>query len=116
MSAIDATCAVCVTRCHEYVIHDGACIAVRDRTTGEWLDDHHALDERIALVPGSYHGDRIGPWDLEIHVFGLQIRVGPVLAVVKAEEEIMTHLAQLVHQGAWISRVAAAGPGLSRPR
>ncbi|HEX7477103.1 MAG TPA: hypothetical protein VF331_04815 [Polyangiales bacterium] len=49
-------------------------------------------------------------------MFGLQLRVGPVLAVVKAEEEIMTHLAQLVHQGAWISRVAVAGSGVSRPR
>jgi hypothetical protein len=115
MSTIDTLCSVCVTRQHEFVIYGSSCIAVRERATGEWLDDHHAVDERIALVPTAYRADRLGPWDLEIHSFGFLIHVGPVVAVIKPDESTRARLEQLVHFGPSPLRLQALGLGASEP-
>lgn len=107
MSTIDALSSVCVTERCEYVIYQACCVAVRDRKTGEWLDEHHALEERVALVPTTHAAIGGALWDLEIHTFGVRLHAGPVLAVQKPDSATSALLEQLMHHGSWRLRSAA---------
>ncbi len=118
MKTFDILCSVCLTQHHDYVIYDSQCVAVRCRSTGEWLDEHHAIDERIALVPtGSTTRSttRLSRWDLVIHTFGMQIHVGPVLAVSKADAAIKARLEHLSSRGQRVLRSGGCAFGLSEP-
>lgn len=83
---------VCVTQHYELVVAAGRCIAVRERDTGAWLEDHHALDERVALIPSARSTTRLAGWSLVVHTFGMRLHVGPVLAVVKPDASTLAHL------------------------
>jgi hypothetical protein len=41
---------VFVTRNTEYYVREQRCVAVRDRSTGEWVKDHFAIDRAIVGV------------------------------------------------------------------
>jgi hypothetical protein len=95
MHLIDSLCSVCVTRHHEFVLYESRCILVRDRGTGDFIE-HHALDERVSLVPTVQRSSgtaSVATWDLVIHTFGLRVQVGPVIAVVKPDELVRARVA-----------------------
>lgn len=88
---VEQTCHMCVTRTHEFLVHDSICVAVRDRRSGDWLDDHFAVDERVSLVPRprtqTLPGTR-ARWDLQIFTFGNRVRVGPLEEVAGVSAEL----------------------------
>lgn len=92
MIDLDTLCTVCVTKHYEYVIYDSLCVAVRERSTGAWLSDHDAIDERIALRPSAVRAAGTTRWDLCIHCFGLELNLGPVLGVSKPDAATVQHL------------------------
>ena len=93
MADIETQSSVCVTRQHEYVLYASHCVAVRERSTGLWLEDHHALEERVALVPTVQKAEGLGLWDLVVHTFGFQIQIGPIVAVEKPDDETLQRIA-----------------------
>lgn len=108
------TCQVCITQSHEYMIRDSICVAVRDRRTREWLEDHFAIDEPVSIVARSQspHGIRrdvrqdvhigvIGVsmvWDLRVFTFGNQVRIGPLERVETASPDIRATMEAQVDQ------------------
>jgi hypothetical protein len=52
---------VLVTRNTEYHFRDGICVAVRDRSTGEWVHDHVALQRSVSGSLKFYPNGAIRP-------------------------------------------------------
>ncbi len=52
---------VYVTRNTEYHVHDGKCVAVRDRRTGDFLHGHLALERRLEGGLRFFHNGSIAP-------------------------------------------------------
>lgn len=50
-----------VTRNSEYHFRDGLCVAVRDRSTQQWLTDHVAINRRLSGSLRLYPNGTIGP-------------------------------------------------------
>ncbi len=107
MEANDIRCSVCSTRKHDYVIFGARCVAVRDRETGAWLEDHHAEGERIALMPTRIQPTRLASWKLVIHTFGVQIEAGTVLAITKPDAEMRMRLLEVLPPGSLMHARAA---------
>ena len=80
---------VCLTANQEWLIDRAVCVAVRDRSSDEWLEDHFALDERVDLVPRNTGSGTKCQWDLQVSTFGLTLQMGPVLAIHPALETLM---------------------------
>ena len=59
-------------------------MAVRQRETGAWLEDHYAVGERVDLVPRARDRRRLGNWTLVVSMWGYRVEAGPVLAVEAA--------------------------------
>lgn len=94
---------VFVTKNSEYHTRDGICIAVRDRTTGRFCEDHMALGKRVSSgirfndeggiasisQPGNAHiGEQLcftaGDHDLEHEII-----TSPLTAILRPPKEIL---------------------------
>jgi hypothetical protein len=118
MKLPEAICSVCITKQHEFVIYGARCVAVRERDSGQWIDEHHAIDERVSLVPTlRRHTDSVelALWDLSVHAFGFQIQIGPVLAVSKPDHATREHIATLPRYGTRILSSMSFGVGAAEP-
>lgn len=89
-------CHICTTAYYEFLICGSLCVAVRERDSGEWLEDHYAVDERVSLVPRSGAGGSMSRWNMQICTFGNTVQVGPLEHVARADaslcQEIACHL------------------------
>lgn len=83
---------VCVTGKQEWLICDGICLGVRARETGDWLEDHFAVDERVHMVPAKRGPDGSMRWNLQVFSFGMTLQRGPVLEVRAADASLALRL------------------------
>jgi hypothetical protein len=96
--AIERACVVYVTARQEVVVFDSVCVAVRDVETGEWLDEHSAVDERVTLdVERS--SERLARFQVVAHSFGLRLVLGRVLAVRRPSAQVCGYLSGLSSVG-----------------
>jgi hypothetical protein len=72
---------VCSTQGNSFVILGATCIAVKNRDTKEWVEDHYAIGERVSLVPTSRTRSQLRAWRLTIFSFGSRIEIGTILSV-----------------------------------
>lgn len=78
---------VCSTQGTSFVILGATCIAVKDRESKEWVEDHYAVGERVSLVPTSRTRSQLRAWRLTIFSFCNQIETGTVLSVSPVTSE-----------------------------
>lgn len=88
---------VFVTRNTEYHLRRGVCVAVKDRTSGEWLRAHLALAQKIHgglrfTRAGGIHANAGTPSvgeSLFFHASGRDLVTSPVLSVERPERQIV---------------------------
>jgi hypothetical protein len=88
---------VFVTRNTEYHLRRGVCVAVKDRTSGEWLRAHLALSQKIHgglrfTRAGGIHanaGQPVVGESLFFHAAGRDLVTSPVLSVERPEKQIV---------------------------
>jgi hypothetical protein len=88
---------VFVTRNTEYHLRRGVCVAVKDRTSGEWLRAHLALSQKIHgglrfTRAGGIHANAGQPGvgeSLFFHTAGRDLVTSPVLSVERPEKQIV---------------------------
>lgn len=98
-------CNICATAQYEFLIIGSLCVAVRERATGEWLDDHYAVDERVSLVPCRRDPSGLSRWALQVATFGNTVRIGPLERVEAADERLKDVVLQQLG-----SRLRLVGP------
>jgi hypothetical protein len=72
---------VCSTQGSSFVIMGATCIAVKDRDSREWVEDHYAIGERVSLVPTSRTRSQLRAWRLTIFIFRSRIEIGNISSV-----------------------------------
>jgi hypothetical protein len=88
---------VFVTRNTEYHLRRGVCIAVKDRTSGEWLQAHLALSQKIhgglrftrAGAIQANAGQPLVGESLFFHAAGRDLVTSPVLSVERPDKQIV---------------------------
>jgi hypothetical protein len=78
---------VCSTQGNSFIILGATCIAVKDRESKEWVEDHYAIGERVSLVPTSRTRSQLRAWRLTIFSFGSRIEIGTILSVSSLSSE-----------------------------
>jgi hypothetical protein len=78
---LDNKIAVCTTADNAFIILNSTCIAVKDRKSKTWAEDHYAIGERVSLVPKSRTNNELRSWKLVVFTFGCRVETGAVLAV-----------------------------------
>jgi hypothetical protein len=72
---------VCSTQGNSFVILGATCIAVKDRESREWVEDHYAIGERVSLMPTSRTRSQLRAWRLTIFSFYSRIEIGTIISV-----------------------------------
>ena len=72
---------VCSTQGSSFIVLGTTCIAVKDRESREWIEDHYAIGERVSLVPTSRTRSQLRAWRLTIFSFSSRIEIGTILSV-----------------------------------
>ncbi len=88
---------VFVTRNTEYHLRRGVCVAVKDRSSGEWLDAHLALRQQVHgglrfTRSGGIHANAGTPSvgdSLFFHASGRDLVTSPVLKVERPERSLV---------------------------
>ncbi len=87
---------VFVTENTEYHVRRNRCIGVRDRRSGEWLPEHHALQRRVAasitlLANGSLTADHSLPIPGQRIIFDgdSSVLTGPVIAIERPPKTVV---------------------------
>jgi hypothetical protein len=90
-----------VTRNTEYHLRDGICIAVRDRSTGQWLTGHSALRRQLSGAVRFFPNGRAVP-------SAARPRVGDALYFRSGGRELVTSMLSAIERP---GRVAVARYG-----
>lgn len=98
-TTVNRVCLAYVTARHRVVVLGSTCVAVQELQTGEWLEEHSALDEHVTLEAGVSNGERLASFQLVAHSFGLRLVLGRVLAVKPPSADVCAHVAQLPRFG-----------------
>ena len=97
------SCVVCATAQYELIVLDSICLAVRERSTGEWLEDHSAIDERVSLQPMQRSEECLAEFQLVAHSFGLRLLLGRVFGVRAADASIWRYIQEHPNAGPYRS-------------